>query len=229
MDRIREAARCFGQFHADLKGFPMEELYETIVDFHNTEERFRQFESALKADPLKRSATCQPEINFILKRRQDASYLLDLERQGLIPRRVTHNDTKLSNVLFDVTSDRAMTVIDLDTLMPGLLAFDFGDIVRSGATYAKEDEQDLEKVNFEPELYQAIYNGFVEGMADGISEAEKQSLPWGARLITFECGMRFLTDYLQGDTYFNIERAGQNLDRARTQFKLVADMEEYFA
>lgn len=225
-ERIHEAARCYGQFHADLANFPMQQLHETIVNFHNTEERYRQFLAALEADPLQRTVDCRPEIDFVLERSRDVSYLLDLERCGTLVSRVTHNDTKLSNVLFDASSNRAITVIDLDTLMPGLLAFDFGDIVRSGATYAEEDERDLSKVKFDPQLYRAIHAGFVEGIGDGITTAELKSLPWGARLMTLECGMRFLADYLLGDKYFHIIRPSQNLDRARTQFKLVADMEE---
>lgn len=228
ISQIYEAAKTYGQFHADLVDFPIQELNETIVDFHNTPKRYDNFVQAVTVDVVNRVEDCQAEIDFALARQEQADYLIQLQTNGQLPTRVTHNDTKLSNILFDSASGKGLAVIDLDTLMPGLLAYDFGDIVRSGATYAAEDETDLSKVVFEPALYEAIEGGFLAGIGNGINQIERETLAWGARLMTLECGIRFLTDYLQGDQYFKVARPEHNLDRARTQFKLVADMEICF-
>ena len=201
-------------------------LYETIPHFHDTEDRLARFKAAVAADKLGRAAGCQPEIDFVLAREKDCSVALDALRAGKLPLRVTHNDTKLNNVLMDDKTGEGMCIIDLDTVMPGLVLYDFGDSIRFGANHSAEDETDLSKVNLDVDLFSAYTAAFLEGTGGSLSNTEIEYLPWGAKLMTLECGMRFLTDYLEGDTYFHISREGQNLDRCRTQFKLVADMEE---
>ena len=222
------SARAFGRFQRMLDGYPAETLHEPIVNFHNTEDRLAKFEAALKADKLGRAADVLPEIQFVLDRRADCSVALDALRSGKLPLRVTHNDTTLNNILIDRETHEGICVIDLDTTMPGLSINDFGDSIRFGANHSKEDEKDLSKVNFDIELYEAYTRGFLEGAKGSLTEAELEYLPWGARLMTLECGIRFLTDYLDGDHYFRIHYPEQNLDRTRTQFKLVKDMEEQF-
>ena len=165
------------------------------------------------------------EIAFVRSRRDFASVLVDMQERGELPLRVTHNDTKLNNVLFDAESGLPLAVVDLDTVMPGLSVNDFGDSIRFGATYAAEDEPDLTRVRFEPDLFDCYTRGFLGECGSLLTDNEKRMLPVGAMMMTFECGMRFLTDYLNGDTYFKIHRENHNLDRCRTQFKLVRDME----
>ena len=222
------SARAFGRFQYMLQDFPAETLHETIVNFHNTEDRFAKFEAALAADKMDRAKDVQPEIRFVLDRKADCSVALQALREGKLPLRVTHNDTKLNNILIDRESHEGICVIDLDTTMPGLSMNDFGDSIRFGANHSREDEKDLSKVNFDIELYEVFTRGFIQGAQGGLTEAELEYLPWGARLMTLECGIRFLTDYLDGDNYFRIHYPDQNLDRCRTQFKLVKDMEEQF-
>ena len=222
------SARAFGRFQYMLQGYPAETLHESIVNFHNTEDRLAKFEAALKADKMGRAADVLPEVQFVLDRRADCSVALDALRSGILPLRVTHNDTKLNNILIDRDTHEGICVIDLDTTMPGLSINDFGDSIRFGANHSKEDEKDLSKVNFDIELYEAYTRGFIQGARGGLTENELKYLPWGARLMTLECGIRFLTDYLDGDNYFRIHYPEQNLDRCRTQFKLVKDMEEQF-
>ena len=222
------SARSFGRFQYMLQGYPAETLHEAIVNFHNTEDRFAKFEAALAADKHDRAKDIQAEIQFVLDRKADCSVALQALRDGKLPLRVTHNDTKLNNILIDRTTGEGICVIDLDTTMPGLSINDFGDSIRFGANHSKEDEKDLSKVNFDIELYEAYTRGFLEGAQGSLTEGELEYLPWGARLMTLECGIRFLTDYLDGDHYFRIHYADQNLDRCRTQFKLVKDMEEQF-
>ena len=222
------SARAFGRFQYMLQGYPAETLHETIVNFHNTEDRFAKFETALAADKHDRAKDIQAEIRFVLDRKADCSVALQALRDGKLPLRVTHNDTKLNNILIDRDTHEGICVIDLDTTMPGLSINDFGDSIRFGANHSKEDEKDLSKVNFDIELYEAYTRGFLEGAQGSLTEGELEYLPWGARLMTLECGIRFLTDYLDGDHYFRIHYADQNLDRCRTQFKLVKDMEEQF-
>ena len=222
------SARCFGRFQYMLQGYPAETLHEAIVNFHNTEDRFAKFEAALAADKLGRAKDVQEEIQFVLDRKADCSVALQALRDGKLPLRVTHNDTKLNNILIDRDTHEGICVIDLDTTMPGLSMNDFGDSIRFGANHSKEDEKDLSKVNFDIELYEVFTRGFLEGAQGSLTPAELEYLPWGARLMTLECGIRFLTDYLDGDNYFRIHYADQNLDRTRTQFKLVKDMEEQF-
>ena len=222
------SARAFGRFQYMLQGYPAETLHETIVNFHNTEDRFAKFEAALAADKLDRAKDIQAEIKFVLDRKADCSVALQALRDGILPLRVTHNDTKLNNILIDRDTHEGICVIDLDTTMPGLSINDFGDSIRFGANHSAEDEKDLSKVNFDIELYEAYTRGFIQGAQGGLTPAELEYLPWGARLMTLECGIRFLTDYLDGDNYFRIHYPEQNLDRCRTQFKLVRDMEEQF-
>ena len=222
------SARAFGNFQYMLQGYPAETLHEAIVNFHNTEDRFAKFEAALAADKHDRAKDIQAEIRFVLDRKADCSVALQALREGKLPLRVTHNDTKLNNILIDRATGEGICVIDLDTTMPGLSINDFGDSIRFGANHSKEDEKDLSKVNFDIELYEAYTRGFLEGAKGSLTPAELEYLPWGARLMTLECGIRFLTDYLDGDHYFRIHYADQNLDRCRTQFKLVKDMEEQF-
>ena len=222
------SARAFGRFQHMLQDYPAETLHETIVKFHDTEDRFRKFLNALKADKMGRADGVREEVRFVLDRKADCSVALQALRDGKLPLRVTHNDTKLNNVLIDRATGEGICVIDLDTTMPGLSINDFGDSIRFGANHSAEDEKDLSKVNFDIELYEVYTRGFLEGAQGSLTEAELEYLPWGARLMTLECGIRFLTDYLEGDHYFHIRYPEQNLDRCRTQFMLVRDMEEQF-
>ena len=232
LDQVRdpsdfyESAVAFGRFQKLLADFPAATLRETIPDFHNTPDRFRRFRRAVDADVCGRAESAQKEIAFFLEREKDAGVLDDLYRQGTIPLRVTHNDTKLNNVMLDGRTGRAVCVIDLDTVMPGFSVNDFGDSIRFGASTAAEDERDLSKVRLDLGLYGTYLEGYLKGCGGSLTDGEIAALPEGARLMTLECGVRFLTDYLQGDTYFKTERPGQNLDRCRTQMKLAADMEE---
>ena len=209
-----ESAIAFGRFQQLLKDFPAHTLYETIPNFHNTVDRYRQFKEVLVAD----------EIAFALAREEEAGTLVNLLAEGKLPLRVTHNDTKLNNVMLDAATRTALCVIDLDTVMPGLSLYDFGDSIRFGAATAAEDEKDLSKVTMSLDLYRTYTEGFLTA-CPGLTPLERQLLPMGAKLMTLECGVRFLTDYLDGDNYFSTSYPGQNLDRCRTQFKLVADME----
>ena len=219
------SARTFGRFQRMLKDYPADTLYETIPRFHDTEDRLAKLKAAVEADVMGRVKDVQPELDFVRKREADCSVALQALREGRLPLRVTHNDTKLNNVLIDRDSGEGICVIDLDTVMPGLSINDFGDSIRFGANHSTEDERDLSKVNFDLSLYEVYTQGFLEGAGGALTPAELDYLPWGAKLMTLECGIRFLTDYLEGDHYFRIHREGQNLDRCRTQFKLVADME----
>ena len=219
-----ESAVAFGSFQQQLKDFPAATLHETIPNFHNTADRYRIFKEAVAADKAGRVKDVQAEIDFALAREAEAGTLVRLLAEGKLPLRVTHNDTKLNNVMLDAQTRKALCVIDLDTVMPGLSLYDFGDSIRFGAASAEEDEQDLSKVEMRLDLFETYTKGFL-GACPGLTELERELLPLGAKLMTLECGVRFLTDYLDGDHYFAIHRPGQNLDRARTQFKLVADME----
>ncbi len=225
---FESSARAFGRFQYMLQDYPAETLHETIVKFHDTEDRFQKFLHALNSDKLGRAESVREEIQFVLDREADCSVALQALRDGKLPLRVTHNDTKLNNILIDRTTGEGICVIDLDTTMPGLSINDFGDSIRFGANHSAEDEKDLDKVNFDIELYEVYTRGFLEGAQGSLTPEELEYLPWGARLMTLECGIRFLTDYLEGDHYFRIHYPEQNLDRCRTQFKLVRDMEEQF-
>ena len=225
-EQFYQSAVAFGNFQYLLRDYPASTLYETIVNFHNTPDRIRLFEEALAADVCGRAAEVKEEIEFVLQRREFAATLEKAREEGRLPLRVTHNDTKLNNILFDKKTGDALCIVDLDTIMPGYSVNDFGDSIRFGATTALEDEKDLSKVNFDIELYELYVKGFIEGTRGGLTECEMELLPIGAMMMTFECGTRFLTDYLSGDTYFRTSRPGHNLDRARNQFKLVSDMEK---
>ena len=220
------SGRAFGRFQRLLQGYPAATLHETIPRFHDTEDRLSKLKAAVAEDKLGRVKACREEIDFMLSREADCSVALQALREGKLPLRVTHNDTKLNNVLMDEKTGEGICIIDLDTVMPGLAINDFGDSIRFGANHSAEDETDLSKVNLDVDLFSAYTAAFLEGTGGSLSNTEIEYLPWGAKLMTLECGMRFLTDYLEGDTYFHISREGQNLDRCRTQFKLVADMEE---
>lgn len=216
---------AFGQFQMQLEDFPAETLYETIPHFHDTPVRYEAFRHAIEQDVCGRLADVRQEVEFALAREEEAGYMMRLLLEKKLPLRVTHNDTKLNNVLFDDATRQPLCVVDLDTVMPGLAANDFGDAIRFGASTAAEDEKDLDKVELSLPLYEAFSRGFLEACGDSLTQLEIETLPMGAKLMTLECGVRFLTDYLQGDTYFGIHYEGHNLDRCRTQFKLVADME----
>ena len=224
-EQFAAAGRSFGRFLRLLEDYPADTLYETIDKFHDTRDRLAKFRAALEADALGRAKDVPEEIRFVLDRAEDCAVLMDQLEAGKLPLRVTHNDTKLNNIILDKETGEGLCVIDLDTIMPGLALNDYGDSIRFGATTAAEDEPDLSKVHFDLSLYTAYTRGYLEAAGDALTPAEKENLPWGAKLMTLECGIRFLTDYLQGDTYFKIHRPGHNLDRCRTQFKLVADME----
>ncbi|MCI9123422.1 MAG: aminoglycoside phosphotransferase family protein [Eubacterium sp.] len=220
-----ESAKAFGRFQSLLLAYPAHTLHETIPDFHNTKKRFAAFCAAVEADLCGRAASVQPEIAFVMEREPEMSVLTDLLKQKKLPLRVTHNDTKLNNVLLDRQTGAGLCVIDLDTVMPGLSVHDFGDAVRFGANTAAEDEQDIGKVSLDLSLYETYVSGYLDGCRGSLTKKELEMLPMGAKLMTMECGMRFLTDYLSGDTYFRIHRKQHNLDRCRTQFALTADME----
>ena len=220
-----ESAKAFGRFQNLLTEFDATTLSETIKDFHNTPVRFSNFLKALENDKAGRKALCKKEIEFYLSKKDYCSLITDRLADGRIPTRVTHNDTKLNNVMIDNESGKGICVIDLDTVMPGSMLYDFGDSIRFGASSAAEDEKDLDKVYCVPELYDEYTAGFLSEMKDTVTEEELKHLHDGAIMMTLECGMRFLTDYLDGDTYFRTHYEGQNLDRARTQMKLVMDME----
>lgn len=221
-----QSAVAFGHFQRLLADYPAQTLHETIKDFHNTADRFRKLQEALRADICHRAPIVQEEIRFVLEREALTHVLCDQQAEGKLPLRVTHNDTKLNNIMIDRATGKAICVIDLDTVMPGLSVNDFGDSIRFGASTAAEDEPDLTKVSFDLHLFEVYVKGFLEGCAGALTENEMDMLPMGAILMTIECGIRFLTDYLEGDHYFKIHREGQNLDRCRTQFRLVRDMEE---
>ena len=222
------AAETFGNFQNQLAGYPAATLHETIARFHDTPNRYANFEKALAADVMGRAKEVGPEIAFIRARQADCRVLVDQLAAGVLPLRVTHNDTKLNNVLIDQATGKGICVIDLDTVMPGLSAYDFGDSIRFGANDCAEDEPDQSKVHFSLHLYEVFARGYLAAAGSAMTEAERRSLPWGAKLMTLECGIRFLTDYLEGDHYFKISRPDQNLDRARTQFTLVQGMEREF-
>lgn len=221
-----ESAVAFGNFQQMLSDYPAETLHETIPGFHDTKARYEVFLQAVEADICGRVKDVEKEIAFFRERKETACVLGEMLAAGEMPLRVTHNDTKLNNIMMDKETGRGICVIDLDTVMPGLAVHDFGDSIRFGASTGAEDETDLSKVSCDLHLFQLYVEGFLKGCDGSLTETEVAMLPMGAKVMTYECGMRFLTDYLQGDTYFKIHREGHNLDRCRTQMKLVADMEE---
>ena len=220
-----QAAKAFGTFQKLLMDLPAPALQETIPFFHHTPNRFARFEAALSADTAGRAATCRAEIDFALARRDSTAVLVDLLATGALPLRVTHNDTKINNVMIDDQDGRGVCVIDLDTVMPGTVLYDFGDEVRTTTGTAAEDERDLGRVRFQVGMFEALVQGYLEAAGAVLVPAEIDQLAFSGRLITFEIGIRFLTDYLEGDVYFKTHRPGHNLDRCRTQFEMVRQME----
>lgn len=221
-----QSGKAFGNFQRLLSDYPADQLSETIPDFHNSPARFRKFLRVVSEDACQRALRVQKEIKFIMDRADELGVAQKMLEKGELPLRVTHNDTKLNNIMIDDVTGQALCIIDLDTIMPGLSIFDFGDSIRFGANTAAEDETDLSKVSLSLELFDVYTKGFLEGCQGSLTEAEIDMLAMGAKLMTLECGMRFLTDYLEGDVYFKIHREDHNLDRARTQFALAADMEK---
>ena len=223
---LRQSGVAFGTFQNQLAHFPAETLTEVLPGFHDTPLRFAQLKEAIKNDLAGRAREAEREIDLYLAQEKHAGFLTDLLRKGDLPLRVTHNDTKLNNVMLDKTTRTPLCVIDLDTVMPGLVANDFGDSIRFGAATAPEDEQDLDKVGMSLRLFRAYADGFLGACGGRLTALEKETLPMGALLMTLECGSRFLADYLNGDQYFRTARPGQNLRRARTHIKMVQDMLE---
>jgi len=219
------AGKAFGRFQEHLSDFQAEKLYETIPDFHHTGRRYDAFIQAVEKDSMNRAAEVKEEIEFVTRRSEDAWILVNMMKNGALPLRVTHNDTKFNNVMIDDKSGEGICVIDLDTVMPGSALYDFGDSIRSGANPAAEDERDLSEVWMELSLYENFTQGYLESARAFLTPAELENMPYAAKLMTLECGIRFLADYLNGDVYFKVHRQGHNLDRARTQFKMVVDME----
>ena len=224
-EHFARSGEVFGRFTAALDDFDAKKLYDVIPKFHDTRKRFADFVAALEKNASGRADTCSKEIDFVLNRKHYSPVFMDMLEKGQIPYRVTHNDTKLNNVLFDLDSDGG-AVIDLDTVMKGAAGFDFGDSIRFGASTAAEDETDLDKVHFDIGLFSAYAKGYLAYMGKLLNDKEKETLAFSAILLTYECGMRFLADYIAGDTYFKIHRPSHNLDRARTQFRLIEEMEE---
>ncbi|MDF2632066.1 MAG: mucin desulfatase [Caproiciproducens sp.] len=221
-----QSAVAFGNFQRLLSEYPAHTLHETIANFHNTVSRFEDFKRAVNTDVCGRAKEVEAEIKFAMDREKDVAMLINMQTAGELPLRVTHNDTKLNNVLLDSKTGKAICVIDLDTVMPGLAVNDFGDSIRFGASTGLEDEQDLSKISLNLNLFDIYVKGFLEACGENLTKNEIEMMPTGAKMMTFECGIRFLADYLQGDVYFKTSRDKQNLDRCRTQFKLVADMEQ---
>ena len=219
------SAKAFGNFQRMLKDYPADTLFETIEKFHDTEDRLRRFKAAVQADVMGRAGGVRPEIDFVLAREPDCSVALEAQRAGKLPLRVTHNDTKLNNVLLDRRTGAAVCVIDLDTTMPGSAIYDFGDMIRTATSPAAEDEKDISKVTMRMFMFEALVQGYVSSAKSFLTPLEKSLLPFSGKLLTMECGIRFLTDYLSGDVYFKIHRPEHNLDRCRTQMALVESIE----
>ena len=220
-----QSAIAFGRFQTLLSDFPAETLYETIPEFHNTTDRYRQFRESVAADAVGRAAGVKADIDFLLEREDLACTLQNMRQEGLLPLRVTHNDTKLNNVLLDRVTRKALCVLDLDTVMPGLSLYDFGDSIRFGAATAAEDEPDLSKMALDLHLFEVYTRGYLEA-ANALTDTEIAMLPMGALAVTLELATRFLKDYLDGDLYFKTAYPEHNLVRARTQMKLAWDMQQ---
>lgn len=222
------AGAAFGKFQSQLAEFPIETLFDTIPDFHHTYKRFLNLKAAAEKNAANRRSEVEEELKFAFEREADTKIIVDLIEKGEIPVRVTHNDTKLNNIMFDSETKTPVCIVDLDTVMPGSALYDFGDAIRFGANTAAEDEKDLSKVSVDLNLYEKYVKGYLSTAGKSLTEKEIEYLPFSAKLLTFECGMRFLTDYLDGDVYFGTAYPEHNLDRCHTQFKLVADMEQKF-
>jgi hypothetical protein len=225
---VTNAGRAYGNFQQLLGDFPPDQLHETIPNFHNTPKRFDSFIDSIEKDDLNRAKEVNKEIEFVLQRANEMPVVVDLIKQGIIPLRVTHNDTKFNNVMIDEETGQGICVIDLDTVMPGSLLYDFGDAIRSITNTADEDERNLDIVHFSLETFEKYTQGYLGATGPTLMPEEINQLAFCARLMTLECGIRFLADYIDGDVYFRTKRKGQNLDRCRTQFKLVAEMERQF-
>jgi Ser/Thr protein kinase RdoA (MazF antagonist) len=223
-EQAYQAARAFGEFQKLAAGLPGERLHETIPHFHHTRKRFEAFLIALENDSQQRAGEVQAEVDFVRAREADCSKIVDLIASGEIPERVTHNDTKLNNVLLDDVTAEGICVIDLDTTMPGSALYDFGDMVRTAVPKLAEDATDLSLMDLKMDMFEALLKGYT-GTATFLNAAEKQHLAYAGKLLTLECGIRFLTDYLQGDVYFKIKRPSQNIDRCRNQFAFVQAIE----
>jgi len=222
------AGKAFGEFQRQLADFPIDKLYETIPDFHNTGKRYRNLVNAIASDPKGRVKHLSEEIDFCRERRDETYVLTGKTVIGDLPLRVTHNDTKLNNILFDKTTDEPVCIVDLDTVMPGLSLYDFGDAIRFGANTAADDEKDISKVSLDLGLYEQYVRGFLTSAGKSLVSEEVRLLPFSAKMMTLECGMRFLTDYIDGDVYFKIHYPDHNLVRCHTQFALVADIERKY-
>jgi len=224
-DQAFQAGRAFGEFQHLLVDLPGERLNETIPDFHHTRKRFLALAQAIQNDHYSRAKDAKKEIDFALKREPMVDVILEAMAKGKIPERITHNDTKFNNVMMDVLTGEAMCIVDLDTVMPGCALYDFGDMVRTTTSPTLEDEPDLSKVKMQMPMFKKLAQGYLATAGQFLTRAERAHIAFSGKLITFEIGMRFLTDYLSGDTYFRIHRSGHNLDRCRTQFKLVESIE----
>jgi hypothetical protein len=216
-----QAAFAFGQFQRQLVDLPEPRLHETIPEFHNTRMRFEALQAAVERDHFNRAGSAKKDIEFALGQEKLVDVILKAMAAGKIPERITHNDTKFNNVMLDVKSGKAMCVVDLDTVMPGCALYDFGDMVRTTTSPTLEDELDLSKVQMRMPMFKQLAKGYLDATASFLTKAERKLIPFSGKLITFTIGIRFLTDYLSGDTYFRVHRPHHNLDRARTQFKLV--------
>jgi len=225
-EQAYEAAKAFGHFQRILSDLPGEPLHETILDFHNGPKRLRDFQDALRLDPSNRAAGAKTEIDFLHQNGWVFDVLPKQVFEGKIPVRTTHNDTKINNVLIDDETGEGICVIDLDTLMPGLVLYDFGDMVRTSTCRAAEDERDLSKVSLDLPMFKQVARGYLLAAGDFLTESERRHLVFAGRMITLIIGCRFLTDYLNGDTYFKTHREGHNFDRCRTQFRLVSSIME---
>lgn len=223
-----ECAVAFGRFQTQLSDFPAEQLFETIPHFHDTPFRYAAFHRTIDEDASGRRSLVEREIDFVFAREPFSHTLMDLLSAGEMPLRVTHNDTKINNVLFDEKTRKALCVVDLDTVMPGLSVNDFGDAIRFGASTAAEDEKDLSRVHLDLDLYETYIRGYLSACGNHLTKAEIEMLAVGAKMMTLECGLRFLADHIAGDVYFHVSRSGHNLDRARTQFQLVREMEAHW-
>ena len=224
---FEQAGYAFGEFQGNLADFPVETLHETIPHFHDTPDRMRQLKEAIREDRAGRVASVQPEIRFILERESAAGTIVEALDSGRIPLRVTHNDTKINNVLFDTDTDTPICVIDLDTVMPGSALYDYGDAIRSGANTAGEDEADLSLVHFDLELFERFTAGYLSAAGTRLTAEEIRLFPQAAQILTLELCARFLTDYLNGDVYFKVKKPGHNLIRTRNQIELVRQMEDH--
>lgn len=222
--QAHQAALAFGEFQKQLADLPGSRLAETIPHFHDTPRRFAKLEQAVAQDVINRAATAKTEIEFALRHKNMTGILLDLHARGAIPERITHNDTKFNNVMLDDATGEALCVLDLDTVMPGLALYDFGDMVRTATCACAEDDTDLSKARIQVPMFEALTRGYLASVGDVLNATEKQYLAFAGKLMTFEVGVRFLTDYLEGDHYFKVHRPAHNLDRCRNQFALVASI-----